>query len=320
MTPGEKKRKELFDLYSKNWIHFSKYLSLPKEFQGKGLYACPMCLTLFDETGLDQSKERRLTLEDVPPKKLGGKPLILTCNTCNNQSGTKYDSHLLNQTRAENFLRRKEGGQKEVVIQINNKSKIKGIAKNLPNDTLGIHFINKSNPMAQPDIDHLFKNWNSGQFKLDIKGGNPKLFNIAKLRIAYLLAFAKFGYGYIMNWQTQIIRSQLSNPNDAIIEHLGIVKLNFEEDISGIFLVKHPKNIVGFLALFDLMESGHKSKVAVLLPGLHKTDETLYDELKRSSEIGKIDFSNIRDLDYLTDESLCIAPIKFSEMAYSTGI
>lgn len=319
MTSGEKKRQELFDKYSINWIHFSRYLNLPKELLGKKLYACPMCLTVFDESGLDQSQKHRLTLEDVPPKKLGGKPLVLTCNICNNKSGTQYDSHLLNQTRAVNFLSRKEGGQKEVVIQINDKSKIKGIAKNMPDNTLGIHLINKSNPMAQPDIDHLFKNWNSGKFKLDVKGGNPRLFNIAKLRIAYLMAFAKFGYGYIMNTQTQIIRSQLANPKDKFLEHLGIVKLNFEEDISGIFLVKNPKNIVGFLAIFDLIESGHATKVAVMLPGLHKTETTLYDGLKNSPNVERINFTNIKDMDYL-NEKLCIAPIKLSEMAYETGI
>lgn len=320
MTTGEKKRKELFEKYSANWIHFSKYLNLPDELQGKKLYACPMCLTVFEEDGLSQSQEQCLTLEDIPPKKLGGKPLILTCNKCNNQSGTKYDSQLLNQTKALNFISKKEGGQKEVVIQINDKSKVKGIATNLPNNALGLKIINKTNPMAQDDINHLFENWNSGKFKLDIKGGNPKLFNIAKLRIAYLLAFSKFGFGYIMNQQTQLIREQLQNPKEKILDHLGIVKLNFREDISGVFVVNEPKDLVGFLVIFDLIESGHSTKVSVLLPGLHKSGISLYDALRESPEIKNINFSNLKNLNYLSEQKLSIAPIKLSEMAFSKGI
>lgn len=320
MTTGEKKRKELFEKYSANWIHFSKYLNLPVDLQGTKLYACPMCLTVFGEDGLSQAQKQCLTLEDIPPKKLGGKPLILTCNKCNNQSGTRYDAQLLNQTKALNFISKKEGGQKEVVIQINDKSKVKGIVKNLPNNTLGINIINKSNPMAQDDINDLFENWNSGKFKLDIKGGNPKLFNIAKLRIAYLLAFSKFGYGYIMNQETQPIREQLQNPEKKILDHLGIVKLNFTEDISGIFIVKEPKELVGFLVIFDLIESGHSTKISVLLPGLHKSEISLYESLKARPEINNINFSNIKNLNYLSEEKLSIAPIKLSEMAFSKGI
>jgi hypothetical protein len=53
------------------------------------LYVCPICAQQFDETALT---DRRLTLEDVPPKAAGGRPIILTCKTCNNTAGHLVDS------------------------------------------------------------------------------------------------------------------------------------------------------------------------------------------------------------------------------------
>src|SRR5690625_8043612 len=35
-----------------------------------------------------------LTLEDMPPKSLGGKPSALTCTSCNNKSGHERDARL----------------------------------------------------------------------------------------------------------------------------------------------------------------------------------------------------------------------------------
>jgi hypothetical protein len=55
----------------------------------ENVYVCPICAQLFDETAL---ADGRLTLEDVPPKASGGRPIILTCKTCNNTAGHSVDS------------------------------------------------------------------------------------------------------------------------------------------------------------------------------------------------------------------------------------
>src|SRR5690242_16455694 len=56
---------------------------------GSGLYPCPLCGRLLSEDDLERGE---LTLEHVPPRFLGGAPLILTCRPCNNQAGHTVDA------------------------------------------------------------------------------------------------------------------------------------------------------------------------------------------------------------------------------------
>lgn len=62
---------------------------LPPGFSG---YVCPICLRAYGEDAL---KLGYLTLEHVPPRKLGGRPIVLTCWKCNN-SASQSDSHARN--------------------------------------------------------------------------------------------------------------------------------------------------------------------------------------------------------------------------------
>jgi hypothetical protein len=52
-------------------------------------------LRQFSHEYLNYNKPNHLTLEDIPPRSLGGKPIILTCKSCNNTIGHKIDYHLL---------------------------------------------------------------------------------------------------------------------------------------------------------------------------------------------------------------------------------
>src|ERR1700752_2897682 len=51
------------------------------------VYGCPLCLRGFETPAA-------LTLEDVPPKSIGGRPLILTCGSCNYNSGHMLDANI----------------------------------------------------------------------------------------------------------------------------------------------------------------------------------------------------------------------------------
>src|SRR5688572_27922121 len=63
--------------------------------RGRG-YACPICLRIYPSaTGL--------TVEDVPPKAVGGRPLLLTCRECNSGSGAMLDWHWVKFVEVEGF-------------------------------------------------------------------------------------------------------------------------------------------------------------------------------------------------------------------------
>ena len=57
-------------------------------------FICPICLKTFDFSDYDN-----ITIEHVPPEKLGGRPLLLTCKDCNNVCGSNLDVHLINGIR-----------------------------------------------------------------------------------------------------------------------------------------------------------------------------------------------------------------------------
>jgi hypothetical protein len=54
------------------------------QYAGLG-YACPVCLRPADINAL--------TAEDVPPRRVGGRPLVLTCADCNSHGGYALDVH-----------------------------------------------------------------------------------------------------------------------------------------------------------------------------------------------------------------------------------
>ncbi len=65
-------------------------------------YACPCCLRAYPRAAV---AARVLTIEDVPPRALGGRPMLLTCAECNSRSGTNFDAHAAQKATADAFLR-----------------------------------------------------------------------------------------------------------------------------------------------------------------------------------------------------------------------
>jgi hypothetical protein len=61
-------------------------------------YVCPICLRAFGELALYSAE---LTFEDVPPKAIGGRPLVLTCSICNTDRGSVIDAAAADRERSE---------------------------------------------------------------------------------------------------------------------------------------------------------------------------------------------------------------------------
>jgi transcription elongation factor Elf1 len=144
MTDGDKRRRAIFDKFADNL----KLLVDEGILQGitpkfDRTYICPICKDHFSVDALDQSIANPLTLEDAPPKSLGGKANILTCKTCNNSCGQKIDYHLTERMREldrSQFLPKTEFNAKfeqngtvvQGTIRIEEDGKITAIHKNKP--------------------------------------------------------------------------------------------------------------------------------------------------------------------------------------------
>lgn len=158
--------------------------------------------------------------------------------------------------------------------------------------------------MAQGDINYLIESWSSGKIDVKVKGGKPIKIQIALLRIAYLLAFEKFGYGYIMNASLNQVREQILQPSKVLMDNFGIVNVNISDDHEGIFLVAEPKDMFGILVAYNLIHGAHKTKAFVILPLPNSSN--LYASLQKryTGENLNIKLSKIMNLPFLTDTSL----------------
>jgi hypothetical protein len=66
-------------------------------------YVCPLCLFAYGETAL---YDGLLTREDVPPRSVGGRKIVLTCKPCNDRAGHQIDWHALREADLIGFLTR----------------------------------------------------------------------------------------------------------------------------------------------------------------------------------------------------------------------
>jgi hypothetical protein len=96
MSKGIGKRKKIFDKFV-NQLKILNENNLLANFEGheEGVYICPICLNKFSKKDLSGNSTNMLTLEDAPPKALGGKANTLTCKKCNNKCGYEIDFHLI---------------------------------------------------------------------------------------------------------------------------------------------------------------------------------------------------------------------------------
>src|SRR5690348_1297897 len=100
MTEGDKRRKNIFDRYSANLrLLIDNGILKGVTLNYDETYICPVCKEQFSIKSLDQKSKNPLTLEDAPPKSLGGKANVLTCKSCNNSCGQKIDYHLTERMR-----------------------------------------------------------------------------------------------------------------------------------------------------------------------------------------------------------------------------
>ena len=185
----------------------------------RGNTKCPICLLPFARFEVEAG--RKVTLEHVPPKAMGGQVVCLTCSRCNN-SGSRLDRSAMKAKKAiddyvegrgteievnffgvkrSGYLRPEEG--KPIKFPIPTKvGQLRGTMdlKSLPgrsaldvNKGLGIK-------IKRPDSNHV---------------------TISLLRSAYLLVFSllgDYGYKYAESEAITRVREQIMTPDETIVE------------------------------------------------------------------------------------------------------
>jgi len=286
------KREYIFDLFAEN-------IELVKQEGGITLsgikssgYICPICKKMFDKRAFDEMYKDQLTLEHVPPGKLGGSVELLTCKICNNEQGSKLEKHLQEKLLTEDFLTGIPGASRPARFLVNQKWNTGGTIINT--ESGGFHMKAFKSSSHEEHHERLFKKGDIdirqidftifGQFK-------DKRAKIALLRIAYLILYCKFGFAVLLNQNIHVIRKQILYPDLEIMDPIITIRGDYPDEFEGINLVTYPKKLRSFAVAFRTKTDHKERRHIVLLPGPSQPGLKIYQNLNdQSSRDGNINF------------------------------
>lgn len=287
----------------KREILLSKYLkeveqlniTFPEGYDdmGKGSFICPLCRKVFDIAQLGEQVNSYITLEHVPPENLGGKPIVLTCKDCNSTCGHDLDVYLRNEI--EHHERAYFNGSKGHFSKFSHGGvQVNAVTNEDKDGTINIKIERKRNsPIV---FDTFCESIQSSSDDLHIDGHlilgdhkrNAKIANIALLKSAYLYAFYKLGYRYILSTKLDAIKMQIENPNeDRLPPYYNLfneshIPNNQPDDIY-IYTLDEESVLVVVLTL-KLSNSNFLHRFATVLPMPGQEDLELYNRIKNIHE------------------------------------
>lgn len=235
-------------------------------------YICPICGNLFDKESLGN---KTLTIDHVPPKSIGGKPLVLTCESCNKDLGSKLDSQIKNYNEFIESVKvmttKKSQFTKKVKYEVNGY--LANALCNINNSEINLNFSKKiNNPQNINDLMQRHTKFKTKEFKFSITPDikfHERYFNIGMLKSAYLVAFAKFGYTYIFHDNLKLVRYQIIRYNENIINRF-IVWLKNQNDNFSIYIAEKP-----FKAILVQIQNA-----LVVLPAI-QSPKNFYEKLEK---------------------------------------
>lgn len=285
-SKGDVKREKIFDVFKRhlNFLNDKGFVSTKRD-----VYLCPLDLKAHHHI----NENDPLTLEDAPPKSLGGKAHVLTCQSCNNKRGQDIDAELakvIKEARLINiaFDRIKKG------------ESIKDLK--LPKSDHNVTF-----ELDGKFIDGSLKFGEDGEMSviLPVKLSPGTMLNFAGskvpkwglyslLKAAYILLFKKTGYTLLLNKCYDIVREQIENPDKdiypenfcRIMSKDSVFTQDNKEIKQGVYFVQD-KGIECMLVVFDITLGNWERKVLVLLPLPVRDLDNVLANFKEKMEKGK---------------------------------
>jgi len=309
-----KKRAKLFDALSANLQFVKKHPRVHLEPDIDEGIICPICFKLFTRESLSKEYDDHLTLEDVPPKALGGRPRTLTCKVCNNWAGTDLEGNLISMLLAEEILLGLSSARIETRFMLGKGIDLTAQTSISSDRIIDIRYDpNRSDPSHIEKLHQLEGGGEIGEinlkFFLGYRINKPE---IALIRIAYLLAFSQFGYGFLMNSSLVHVRNQIQRSDETILPDWGILPGDLPDDALGLNVVYRPPELQSYLVVFDLKTENRKTRHAVVLPGPSYPGSNIYfrlAELRSAKEKPLIEYGirGIPQGEYVTREELAFA-------------
>lgn len=305
------KKEKLYELFSQNLKWFLEHPSLSFKDSENDLevvpeFICPLCFLAFSKKDLNSHSKNPLTLEDVPPKSLGGSVKTLTCKECNNSAGRNLDVKLKDWLNFKEFQHFYPNSKSKTRFKID-ENEVNGTVKVDNNGRVIMNLdTNRSNPEHINALTKKIKPFGETRLTLQPmqKQLNEREAEIALLRIAYLEAFSLSGYGFLLNPNLSLIRDQIRDPQSKILPKVLWINYVFNDEQNGINIIREPIELRCFLIVFDIITESRKYKCAVALPGPSANGLEIYQNIenllcRNDNKEAKITIEHIDTKDYL---------------------
>ena len=269
------KRSRLIEVCSKAIAEMPFQSEDGKDFPVRGYYVCPLCMKTLNLQELSDKIGEVLTLEDVPPKSLGGSPILVTCKKCNSTCGHDIDNWLLNELEFQYGDKNQRFENTDALLNSHGK-KIHTKVRIDKDKTICFDIRSKTNPPNA--VDEFVSSVESDgdkysiQVKLHVKKEkrNVQAARIAVLKSAYLYAFRKLGYYYILNESLTPVRDQIMHPEKDILHNTFIIgdqNSMATKAKDGVYIASvNGYEFIVVLLTFIVPSSGFKCRGVVALP------------------------------------------------------
>jgi len=268
------------------------------------IYICPLCLRGYTKLALDQNFHNPLTLEDVPPKSLGGKPLLLTCKECNSKAGYMLDSVLMHHIQSQGFFQLSPGSKVVGKVSVNKLGAVNSIIKMGGNRELYFQ-VDGENYMVQKHILELNTSESGGNIDFTFQIPSRTLAWVAILRIGYLLSFNYLGNLMLLSPNIEKIVRQVNHPDQRILPHSSVTKINKKEGFkAGLYFLTSPESYRCFFVTFSIQIDGYSENFGVFIPGPGEDGWRHFENIKSLKSDSNLSFKDISFNDMVTNKNL----------------
>ena len=285
-SKNDEKREKIFDIFKNhlNFLNDKKFVSTERD-----IYLCPLDL----KPHHNAYEADPLSLEDAPPKSLGGKAHVLTCKSCNNNRGQDIDADLANFIKEARLINL-------AFDRLNTRKSIKDLK--LPKDDHEVRFelngkfldgklgFKKDGEMSVVLPEKLAPNT-----VLNFVGSKiPKSAQYSLLKAAYMLLFKKTGYTLLLDKCYDIVREQIENHEKEIypenfcriVSKDSVLTKDNKEIEQGVYFVQD-KGCECMLVVFDMKLEDWRKKILVFLPVPVRDLDSALTNLRAKLEKGK---------------------------------
>lgn len=186
-------------------------------------YYCPICGKRYPEKSAAIGSD--LTLEDVPPKSVGGRAILLTCRRCNSSAGHTVDASIAGRKNLETYSKIMSGQVKGEIPFATLSIEELNLAVTISSaDSFDIKPIIRANAPTTIESyqerlrEVVSNNINELEFKISAyQKYDHRFFKLSHLKSAFLLIFAWLGYRYAFDPRLEIVRQQIQEPESDIL-------------------------------------------------------------------------------------------------------